>query len=290
VKALAAATAQATKTKTLDVEDITVGIGTPFVGSNQVAHFRAQVLDAHGTTLTNIGFVLDPECRKPITDENFKSVYHVKPGDTACKCLRKPTWKCVMPKGFADALQGLYPGGHRRIAVPTQTYYDDVQHTRWLILLESSAFNDVSLKVKQNYLDGLYVKVWIEQLQVPTDDSRIIQYDYRPLVDDAVHTQEVLRQATLPGTLVCSQDGCGSCMAVVQELHRNPGDAFKCKHVADKARALEPCRFCKEFGHSIDVCEKAAQRRAHNAALEAQQLAAKEAKKKLAPQNMFKLI
>ena len=39
VKALAAATAQAMKTKTLDIEDITVGISTPFVGSNQVAHF-----------------------------------------------------------------------------------------------------------------------------------------------------------------------------------------------------------------------------------------------------------
>ena len=39
VKALAAATAQATKTKTLDIEGITVGIGTPFIGSNQVVHF-----------------------------------------------------------------------------------------------------------------------------------------------------------------------------------------------------------------------------------------------------------
>jgi hypothetical protein len=60
-------------------------------------------------------------------------------------------------------------------------------------------------------------------------------------------------------------------MAVVQgALHRNPGDAFKCKHIASKARELERCRFCEEFGHSIEDCEKAAQRRAHNAALEAQ--------------------
>ena len=69
VKALAAATAQATKTKTLDFEDINDGIGTPFVGSKQVAHFRAQVLDARGTTLTDIGFAHDPE------------YFDIKPGD-----------------------------------------------------------------------------------------------------------------------------------------------------------------------------------------------------------------
>ena len=132
-----------------------------------------------------------------------------------------------------------------------------MQHTRWLVLLESSS----ELKVKQNYLDGLYVKVWIEQLQVPTEDSHIIQYDYWPLDDDAVHTQEGLRQSTLPGTLVCNQDGCGSCMAVVHgALQQNRQDVFKCKHVAGKARKLARCSFCKEVGHASEVCAKLAER------------------------------
>ena len=39
VKALAAATAQAMKTKTLDLEDINIGIGTLFNDSKQVACF-----------------------------------------------------------------------------------------------------------------------------------------------------------------------------------------------------------------------------------------------------------
>ena len=208
------------------------------------------MLDVQGTTLTDIYFVHDPE------------YYHVKPGDTTWKHFRTGNPIKFLPKGFAEALQGLYPGRHHHIAVPTQTYYDDVQHTRWLVLLQNTS----ALNLEQRYLDGLYVKVWIEQLQVPTDDSRKIQYNYWPLVGDAVHTQEVLRRATLPGTLVCSQNGCGSCMAVVQGLHRNPQDAFKCKHVADKARELARCMFCKEVGHAIEVCAKLAER---NAALEA---------------------
>ena len=115
---------------------------------------------------------------------------------------------CILPNGFAEALQGLYPGGHRRIAVPTQTFYDDVQHTRWLSLLLRQ--HSRRRQLEQHYLDGLYVKVWIEQLQVPTDDSRIIQYDYRPLVDDAVHTQAVLRLMQECGTLGCNRrpPGC----------------------------------------------------------------------------------
>ena len=182
--------------------------------------------------------------------------------DTTWKHFRTGKPIKFLPKGFAEALQGLYPGGHRRITVPTQTYYDDEQHTRWLIFLGNCP---IKQNLEQHYLDGLYVKVWIAQLQVPTEDSRIIQYDYEPLVDDAVHTQEVLRRSTLPGTLVCSQDGCGSCMAAIQgALHRNPQDAFKCKHVADKARELARCYFCKEIGHSVKVCAKLAE---HNAAL-----------------------
>jgi hypothetical protein len=134
-----------------------------------------------------------------------------------------------------------------------------VQYSRWLFILGHTP----ALKLEQQFSDGLYVKVWIERLQVPTDDSRKLQYDYWPLVDDAVHTQEVLRRATLPGTLVCSQDGCGSCIAAVRlGLSRNPdyADLFKCKHVADKARALARCSFCKEIGHGRNVCEKLAQR------------------------------
>ena len=235
VKALAAATAQATKTKTLDIEDITVGIGTPFVGSNQVAHFRAQVLDAHGTTLTDIGFVHDPE------------YYHVKPGDT--------TWKCFRTGGNASFQTGLLKPFKVYILADIVASPSRRKRTTTTCSTQDGSLapqkHCLQLNLEQHYLDGLYVKVWIEQLQVPTDDSRIIQYDYRPLVDDAVHTQEVLRRATLPGTLVCSQDGCGSCMAVVQgALHRNPQDAFKCKHVADKARELARCSFCKEIGHS----------------------------------------
>ena len=103
-----------------------------------------------------------------------------------------------------------------------------------------------ALVVEPHYVDGLYVTVWIEQLHVPTEDSRIIQYDYRPLVDDAVHTQEVLRQTTLPGTFTCSQDGCKSCMAAIRCgccVMGRSGDVcttriFKHKHVADKARQL----------------------------------------------------
>ena len=93
-------TAQATRTKTLDLEDINVGIGTPLVGSKQVARFQAQVLDTQGTTLTNIYFIHDPK------------YYNVKPGDTTWKCFRtgKPR---ILPKGLAEALQDLYPGGHR---------------------------------------------------------------------------------------------------------------------------------------------------------------------------------
>ena len=178
--------------------------------------------------------------------------------------MRKPTWKRVLPNGFADALRGLYPGGHRRITVPTQTFYNDVQNTRWLSLLAYSYKQLFDRRqLERQYLDGLYVKIWIERMQVPTDDSRLIQYDYAPQYDDAVHTQEVLREATLPGTLVCSQNGCGSCIRVVQgALHQHPQDAFKCKHVADKARELARCRFCNEIGHSVDVCEKLAQRNA----------------------------
>ena len=51
MEALAAATAPAVKSKTLDIEDINAGIGAWFTGSNQIAHFRAQVLDARGTSV-----------------------------------------------------------------------------------------------------------------------------------------------------------------------------------------------------------------------------------------------
>ena len=41
-----------------------------------------------------------------------------------------------------------------------------MQHTRWLIFLETKP----ALKLQQHYPDGLYIKVWVEQLQVLTDD------------------------------------------------------------------------------------------------------------------------
>ena len=36
---------------------------------------------------------------------------------------------CILPDGFAEALQGLYPGGHCCITVLTQTFYDNVSRS-----------------------------------------------------------------------------------------------------------------------------------------------------------------
>ena len=165
-----------------------------------------------------------------------------------------PGLACILLDGFAEALQGLHPGGHRRIAVPTQTFFfDDAQNDRWPPLRNSM---NTRSQLQRQYLEGLYVKVWITQLQVPTDDSRHIQYDFDPLSDGAVHTHEVLCRAMLPGTFVCSQGGCGSCMAAIRTClpHHSREGAFKCEHVADKARELAQCSFCNETGCSSIAC------------------------------------
>ena len=49
-----------------------------------------------------------------------------------------------------------------------------MQHDRWLTLLNNL---NMCSQLQQQYLEGLYIKVWIAQLQVPTDDSHHIQYN-----------------------------------------------------------------------------------------------------------------
>ena len=82
VKASAAATAQATKKRALDLEDINVGFGTSFVGSDQIAPFRAEVLDAHGTMLHKFELFHDRSDFDEVWAYSYTS-----------------TFKCILPDG-----------------------------------------------------------------------------------------------------------------------------------------------------------------------------------------------
>ena len=104
----------------------------------------------HGTVLHKIDLIHD----RSEFDEVWAYSYDWAAGTSNF------TW--ILPDGFAEAPQGLYPGGHRRIAVPTQTFYndvpiDDVQHTSLLSLLAYSYKQRFHKRqLEQRYLDGLY--------------------------------------------------------------------------------------------------------------------------------------